>query len=60
MNFSGYQNENLLRKCGTHSKLLMETSLNQRKQRQEVKEEEKGGKIEKVSTSASWLKRKMM
>jgi len=53
MNFSGYQNENLLRKCGTHSKLLMETSLNQRKQRQEVKEEEKGGKIEKVSTSAS-------
>jgi len=29
--FLGYQNANLLRKCGTHLKLLMETSLNQRK-----------------------------
>ena len=58
--FSGYQNANLLRKCGTYSKLLMETSLNKRKQRQEVKQEEKGGKIEKSSTSSSWPKRKMI
>ena len=54
-NFSGYQSAKLLRICGTHSRLLM----NQRKQWQRVKQEEKGGKIRKDSIFASWPEGRM-
>jgi len=56
MSFSGYQNAELLKRCGTHSRLLVETSMNQRKQGQEVKQEGKEGKTRKASTSTSWQK----
>jgi len=53
MSFSGYENAKLLKRCGTHSRLLMKTSMNQRKQGQEVKQEGREGKTRKASTSAS-------
>jgi len=58
MSFSGYQNAKLLKICGTHSRLLIET-MNQRRQCKRVKQEGKEGKIRRASTFASWPERRM-